>query len=294
MRSMTGYGEASYEKENLLVRVECRSVNHRFFSLKLNLPETLTSYESEIESLVQKFIHRGTINLNVKLTALPEQGMYQFNATLIRHYYRRLKGLQKSLGIKEGIILDTLLTLPGVLEPDAQPDWHTQKIWLKVKGAIQLALRRLQWMREREGKRLHTGLKKTLHKMQSLISQIESYAPVVIDHYEQNLRQRVARLLNLKKNDLKDNQSLATEIMLFAQRCQITEEIQRLLSHLNEFTRTMNDQNAVGKKLDFITQEMLRETNTIASKANNARIAHWAIELKTETEKIKEQIQNIE
>lgn len=292
---MTGYGAASYEEKKLLIKTEIRSTNHRFFNLKLNLPDLLARYESEVETLIKKFIRRGSVHLNVKATTALEQKVYKFNSRILRHYYQRLKRFQKSLVMKDAITLDTLLGLPGVWEPEEKLDGSAQKVWVKVKKVLNVALKNILRMRHREGQRIGLMFKKGINKMQAILKKIESHAPCVISSHEKSLKERLKKSLNSRESrQLLKNQNLNSELLVFAQRCDITEETQRLFSHVKEFIRTMNGKDEAGKRLEFITQEMLREANTMASKANNTRIAHWAIDLKTEIERLKEQIQNIE
>ena len=229
--------------------------------------------------------------------------------------------LQKTLGLKDDIPLNTLINLPGVLEPVVKTDYITNKEWSYIMKVIRQALGNLVKMRQREGDRLAKMLQKDLSRMSDSLNKIEKFIPSIRADYEASFRKRLQDVLdkytlnpygtskdfsghpntdngtkpkgrNSDINSLERN--IAVEVALFAQKSDINEEIKRLSSHITEFTATLKQNNEVGKKLDFVTQEMLREINTIGSKSGNTTITYAVISLKSELEKIKEQVQNIE
>jgi uncharacterized protein (TIGR00255 family) len=293
MKSMTGYGEAIVKGSNSQsLKAEIRSVNHRFFNLKSSLPQTLNIYEPDVGDLIKKHLRRGSINLVIR-EGKPESPELNIRAKLIKDYYRQLRQLQKTLKLKGDIAIESLISLPGVLEVTDKPGNNIRKQWLMVEKVLKSALRDLTAMREREGKRLAKALAGILNKMSGLLGKIARLAPQVRARYEQSLRQRLAGMLAAPDyNNIR--QGVANEVALFAQRSDITEEIQRLKSHLEEFSRTMRQPGEAGKRLDFISQEMLREVNTMGTKANDSRITYNVIALKGNVEKLKEQVQNIE
>ncbi|MEW6027212.1 MAG: DUF1732 domain-containing protein [Planctomycetota bacterium] len=313
MKSMTGYGEARgrLAPNRLNIRVEVRSVNNRFLNLKMNLPELLSGYESNIEEAVRQYVKRGAINLFIKIFSdrVPK---LVINRSIIRHYHQDLKTLQKTLGLKEEIPLNTLINLPGVLEPVVKTDYISNSEWLYIVKVIKQALGNLVKMRQREGDRLAKTLRKDLNRMNDSLNSIEKFVPSIRAEYEASFKKRLQEVMDkytLNTGSNHDDASkpkgrnngintlernIAVEVALFAQKSDINEEIKRLSSHIDEFSATLKQNNEVGKKLDFITQEMLREINTIGSKSANTTVTYAVISLKSELEKIKEQVQNIE
>lgn len=308
MNSMTGYGESGDSYSNKFkVRVEIRSVNNRFLNIKMNLPESMGGYEDDIEKLIRQYIHRGAINFFLKLSSDNYRKLI-INRSMLKDYYKELKNIQLMLGLKEAISLEGIINLPGVLEPSVKCDFISNKEWSCISTVIKQALANLARMRNREGNRLKKALEKSINRMAVLLKQIKSRMPQVLTRQENVLKERVRHILddsfrgpdnfsnavNQKKQPVNLEQNIAMEIALFAQRADINEEIQRLKSHFDEFSATLNQKGETGKKLDFICQEMLREINTIGSKSIDTSITYGVISLKSELEKIKEQIQNIE
>lgn len=311
MNSMTGYGESRGSRSNKFsVRVEIRSVNNRFLNIKMNLPEVMAGYEDDIEKLIRQYIHRGTINFFLKLSSDNPKRLI-INRSMLKDYYKELKNIQFILGLKESISLGAIINLPGVLEPSIKSDFISNREWAYISMITRQALVNLAGMRNREGNRLKKTLQKSVNGMTVLLKQIKSRTPQVLTRYEDSLKERVRHILDgsfrksdetqpvinepgQKKRTSNLEQNIAMEIALFAQRADINEEIQRLKSHFEEFSATLNHKGEIGKKLDFICQEILREINTIGSKSIDTSITYAVISLKSELEKIKEQIQNIE
>ncbi|MEK7449398.1 MAG: YicC/YloC family endoribonuclease [Planctomycetota bacterium] len=295
-KSMTGYGSADLKRKNLLIKTEIRTVNHRFLNLKINIPESLIPFERFIEKEVQQAINRGTVNLTVRIEQADSGQGFKFNHRLLRHYYQKLQNLKRSLNISEDISLSTLLNLPGVLEASEKKEGTVFFLWSAAQKTIRAALADLLLMREREGRRLKKEMEKIIKQMSFLLKKTSSRQPEVVKNYARALEKRVRELMEKSRVNADQGleSDLAREIAFFAQRSDITEEIHRLKSHLNEFQHSLETSSPVGKKLDFLTQEILREVNTIASKSNDTRISLQAVELKNSVEKIKEQVQNIE
>ena len=317
MKSMTGYGEARGQlaAQGLNIRAEVRSVNNRYLNLKMNLPDLLSGYEGDIEDVVRQYLKRGAINIFIKIFSGRAVRLI-VNRPLLKSYYQELKTLQKALGLEETVPFNTLINLPGVLEPVMKTDYISSKEWAYIVKIIRQALGNLVNMRQREGHRLAKTLQKNLKRMIEFLDKIEKRVPSIRAEYEASFRKRLQDVLdkyalnkdcsagpadnNMSKgrdrkgelNSLERN--IAMEVALFAQKADINEEIKRLSSHIEEFTATLKQNNEVGKKLDFITQEMLREINTIGSKSSDTSVTYAAIALKSELEKIKEQVQNIE
>ncbi|MFA5793808.1 MAG: YicC/YloC family endoribonuclease [Candidatus Brocadiia bacterium] len=294
MKSMTGYGEAMARlKDGVIIRAEIRSVNHRFFNLKTNLPASLNIYEADIEELIKKYIRRGSVNLVIR-EGRQEKPELNIQTGVLKNYHRQLKRLQKELGLSGGISIETLISLPGALEVADKDVSNAKRQWLNAERVVKAALQDMVAMRERESQRLAKGLLAIIRKMSALVNKIQALAPQVRTHYEKSLKERLSHILSSVDHNNNISQGLANEVMLFAQRSDVTEEIERLKSHITEFERTMKLPNEAGKKLDFIAQEMLREVTTIGAKANNSKITYNVITLKGNVEKLKEQVQNIE
>lgn len=298
MYSMTGYGVASGRVKKLNIKVQIRSVNHRFFNLQLNLPETLSEYEDEIKQLVQAHIRRGSVNLSLKIDEPSSQPILDFNIKLLKKYLQKLKTVFRVVNFNYELDLDlaTLINLPGVMEPSDTHRKFSKEAVSRIKEIIRKALFKLIQMRQREGNHLKQKLKQLIYQMQILIEKIKNHYPKMLANYQAKLRTRIKELVMKQELSLSDNleQKIAEEVVVVTQRSDITEELHRLDSHLKEFIRSMEQDQEVGKKLDFLTQECLREINAISSKANDAQIARWVVGLKLNVEKLKEQVQNIE
>lgn len=317
MKSMTGYGEARgrLAPNRLNVRVEIRSVNNRFLNLKMNLPELLSGYEGDIEEVARQYIQRGAINFFIKLFS-DRTPKLVINRAVIKNYHQELKTLQKTLGLNHDIPINTLINLPGVLEPVLKTDYISIKEWSYIVKIIKQALNNMVKMRQREGNRLAQTLRKNLDRMSEFMDKIEKRIPAIRSEHEASFKKRLQDVLDKyalnkdfdrdsnhdngskaksRNNDLNSlERNIAVEVALFTQRSDINEEMKRLASHIVEFTDTLRQNTEVGKKLDFITQEMLREINTIGSKSSDTQVTYAVISLKSELEKIKEQVQNIE
>ncbi len=325
---MTGYGEARGQlaAQGLNIRAEVRSVNNRYLNLKMNLPDLLSGYEGDIEEVIRQYLKRGAINIFIKIFSGRAVRLI-VNRPLLKSYYQELKTLQKALGLEETVHFNTLINLPGVLEPVMKTDYISSKEWAYIVKIIRQALGNLVNMRQREGHRLAKTLQKNLKRMIEFLDKIEKRVPSIRAEYEASFRKRLQDVLDKyalnkelqrspdyfgkdfsghsnpdngskpksRNSDLNSlERNIAMEVALFAQKADINEEIKRLASHIEEFTATLKQNNEVGKKLDFITQEMLREINTIGSKSSDTSVTYAAIALKSELEKIKEQVQNIE
>ncbi len=289
---MTGFGQGQLKHQHVSVHVEVRSVNNRYFKLHLRTQNGYNLLESEIEHFLRRHIRRGTVTvyLQVRRTVQPEQ--FRLNATALEAYREQLLALRRQWGLPELVEPEDLLELPGVvdetlLEHDVHADWPL------VEQALQQAVEQLQQMRRREGEAMARELQQHCYNIRQLVTQIAQRAQQVAPEYRQRLLERVRSTLADLDVQL-DTADVLREVSLFAERADISEELVRLESHLEQFLRAMQTDGSVGRKLDFITQEMLREVNTIGAKANDSRIAHLMVETKAEVERIRELVQNVE
>jgi uncharacterized protein (TIGR00255 family) len=291
MRSMTGFGSASRSEQGLALRAEVRAVNHKFLQLKLRLPDELAALEPEIEARVRERLERGAVNLNVSLDSAAALAPLELDLALAQRYRELLDRLNYELRLGAKLGLDDIARLPGVFHSaaDSKRVAEARSVLLAVVDA---ALESLAEMREREGAALAKDLASRGASIAALVARIRARMPTVVRTHQENLHRRVAELLgpgsNLAPTDL------AREIALIADRLDVTEELTRLDSHLGQLGALCAKKAPVGRQLDFLVQEFLREANTIGSKCSDAEVAHAVVELKSEIERLREQVQNVE
>ena len=290
--SMTGFGDATAEKAGVHYAVEIRSVNNRFYKPVIKLPETLGGLEPELDSMLREKLGRGSITYILKMRLDSADAAYHINAPALQAYVDQLqaiKGLEKLVRIDLG----SLVQLPGVCQEARDDTDEIERHGPTIREASIKAIDKLLSMRHREGQALFAELMKHAGVIASALAIIQQRAPSVIEDYHRRLQQRVNQLLS--KAELRVSEpDLIKEVAVFAERADIAEEIQRLTSHLGAFEEACRTDEHAGRKLDFITQEMLREANTIASKANDATIAKGIVEIKGAIDRLKEQVQNVE
>ena len=290
---MTGFGEAHCQQDGLAVAVEIRTINNRFFKLSVRTSEGYASLEPLVEEEVRGSVHRGTIQVNVRVDRRRSPDDCKINADVLDRYRRQLESLAQQWEVGRSVRLEALLTLPGVVDDasglaiDATADWPI------IERTLQTALENLARMRRSEGQTMAADLAANCQIVVASLERIEKRAPLVVEDYRNRLSERLKRTLAELQVTL-DPADLIKEVSLFADRSDISEEIVRLRSHLEQFKTTMELPESTGRKLDFLTQEMFRETNTIGSKANDVEIARAVIEIKTAVERIREMIQNVE
>lgn len=293
LKSMTGFGVAEYKNDELTIRVELRSVNNRFLKIDSRMPEVLQSFETEIERPIREKIARGTVLLNVNYQSLRQEPEYVLNGDRLKEYYHLLSDIKKEIGSRERVSINSLILLPGVLQKGKNGQQNKDSLLSLCISLIKEALEKMQEMRAVEGRHLAKDIEQRKEFILSILDKIETMSPVIVQEYSKRLRSRVASLLSGTDIELTDS-NLCREIAIFAERCDITEEISRLKSHLSQLQETIHSDGSVGRKLDFIVQEMFRETNTMCSKANDSVMLNDLVDVKTEIEKIREQIFNIE
>lgn len=296
---MTGFGEASAQVDAVHYAVELRSLNGRYFKANIHLPDELSVLEAELEPQLRKRLTRGSITLRIRFKDTSASAAYELNTEALQQYIEHLAQIEQhpSMAEKDRTVtleLGSLLSLPGVVQ---QPDQtklieRCRPIILKL---AQEACDKLIAMREREGQGLREDLTAQRLFIAERLESILSRSPQVIDEYHQKLRARVDELM--ARAQLKvDEVNLVREVAVFGERCNIAEEAQRLQAHLEQFDTILQDNadHTAGRTLDFLTQELLREANTIASKSNDASISRLIVEIKGAIDRIKEQVQNIE
>lgn len=292
MNSMTGFGSASQRDRRFDVEVEVRSVNHRFLVLKQSLPDEFARHEGELERVVRERLSRGSVTVRVSVKATSDEGPSLPDVKRLKETAKRLREVQKALGLKGDLGLEDLLAVPS-LWSNANGKLPSDELLPRVKKAVEKALDALEATREREGVSIAKDFENRLKSIEACLEKVIARAPAVVDAYQKKLDARVSALLAQKGLEVA-KPDLAKEIAVYADRCDISEECQRLKAHTAEFRKVIAGKGQVGRRLDFLTQEMGREANTIASKGNDAEISACAVEIKSELEKIKEQVENVE
>jgi uncharacterized protein (TIGR00255 family) len=290
--SMTGFGDAAAESGGTHYAVEIRSLNNRFFKPVIKLPDHVSGLEPELEVMLREQLGRGSITYILKMRTDSAEAAYHINTQALKVY---LDQLQQVKGLDRLVTIDlaALVQLPGVCQEPRDETDEIERHGPTIRDLSVKAIRKLNVMRQREGESLFKELMKHVTVISTSLAEIQKRAPFVIEDYHKRLQTRVNQLLS--KAELQVNQAdLLKEVAVFAERADIAEEIQRLTHHLESFEHACRSDEHSGRKLDFITQEMLREANTIASKANDATIARHIVEIKGAIDRLKEQVQNVE
>ncbi len=292
LRSMTGFGRAEDVCDGVHLAIELRSVNNRYFRPTLKMPEFLAGVGSEIESSLRNRIGRGAVTVSVRVKLPPDQ-LNRLNVDALSTYVEQLRSLEIDADPLLRIDLGSLLQLPGVLQSEHEADL-AGKLTAPLLKVLAAAAEKLTEMRDQEGLALATELAEYCQLISKHLDEVQKYAPKVIQQYHERLTVRVNDLMRSSGASI-EPEVLAREVAIFAERADIAEEISRLRGHIEQFEKTVaSSTEPCGRKLDFLAQEMLREANTIASKANDAEIVQSSVEIKTAVDRIKEQVQNVE
>ena len=288
---MTGYGRYEIEEKERKVNVEISTVNHRYCDLSIRMPKALTHLEDEIRKCIKQFIARGKVEVSIYITSMSADDVeVVVNEPACTAYIEALRKIGTKLGLNDNIGMAEVMRLNDVITiQKKQADLEV--IWPMIDQALRQALTQLVAMREKEGMILKNDLLEKADNMLRLVGELEYLSVEVVNTYKLKLEERISRLL---EEIPVDETRLAMEVALFADRAAIDEELTRLKSHVGQLKMILEEESSIGRKLDFLMQEMNREANTIASKAGDYTITSYAVELKSEIEKIREQIQNIE
>lgn len=291
IRSMTGYGQGKLISDDRKFTVEIRSVNHRYNDINVRLPRTLNYLEDKIRTFIKERVSRGKIDVFVSFeTTSKDDFEVYLNENLLDAYLEQLNIIKNKSTVIDDISVSLLARFPEVIIVNKKED-DKDILWQLLEEALKEAFNDFLAMREKEGKNLKEDLLAKLKVCENYLAKIKERSPNLAEEYKNKLEKRLQELL---PDHSIDENRLAMEIAIFADHCSIDEEIVRLESHINQFRNILNHEEIVGRKLDFLVQEMNREVNTIGSKANDLQISQNVIELKSEIEKIREQIQNLE
>jgi uncharacterized protein (TIGR00255 family) len=293
MKSMTGYGRGDCAKDGFKVTVEVSSVNRKQSEIVVYLPRELEPLEPRVRDEVNRRVARGRLTVKVSLHAGNGNsgGRVHVNAQLARAYASEIAALANELKLADPVTLDLLVRAPGVLEPQQEIS-DAESFWPAVQKALVVALGGLVQMREREGEHLRKDLRNRMAVMRKSANRVQRAAPAMVKRYQQQLRERI-RNAGLEFPAL-DDERLVKEVVYFADRSDISEELTRLQSHFGQFDDCLKSKEPIGRTLDFLAQEINREVNTIGSKASDSLISREVVTLKTELEKFREQVQNVE
>lgn len=292
IKSMTGFGRCELADGERKFTIEMKGVNHRYLDVNIRMPKKLNYFETAIRNLLKQSVSRGKVDIFITYEDLSEgQAVLKYNETLAKEYLVCLKQMEESFGLENDIRVSTLSRYPEVLTMEEQA-LDAEEIWNVLKKAMEGALEQFVETRIMEGENLKKDILSKLDGMQKLVAYIEERSPEIVKEYREKLEEKVKELL---EDSQIDDGRIAAEVVIFADKICTDEEVVRLKSHISHMQEVLrSEESGIGRKLDFIAQEMNREANTILSKANDLEVSNCGIDLKTEIEKVREQIQNIE
>lgn len=291
MKSMTGFGRSKLEENSREYIVEIKSVNHKYSDISIKMARSISCFEENVKKIVSKNISRGKVDVFITFNNYSDEGKdVVINKELAKNYINQLRELATQTGINQDIKITEITKMPDVLQLKIQDD-ESDVIGKELEKCVTQAVENFVNMREVEGERIKQDLSARIDIVENLVNTIFSHTTGLIEDYVVKLRERIKEILG---TDVVDEARLAQEIVIYADKCSIEEELTRLRSHIMQFRNMLESRDSIGKKLDFLVQEMNRETNTIASKSVKLEITNLAIDIKTAMEDIREQIQNIE
>ena len=291
IRSMTGYGRSELLTDTCRIAVEIKSVNNRYLDINIKMPRQLNQLEAQIRAELKKSMRRGKVDVYISYEDLTESNMeVKYNARIAQEYWKYLQQMAKDFGIENDVRVSSLARFPDVFSMEEEPV-DPEGIWENLQRALAEAAQMFDAARVREGEFLKNDLTGKLEERLEHVQFISGKAPALVEEYRASLRARVAELLEASNID---ESRIAQEVTIYADKVCVDEELVRLRSHIEATMEELTRGGSVGRKLDFIAQEMNRESNTILSKSDDREVSDHAIELKTSVEKIREQVQNIE
>jgi uncharacterized protein (TIGR00255 family) len=293
--SMTGYGEARCQSDQLSLSVELRALNNRYLKISLRAPDPYHLLEAEFEKVIRRSIKRGTIQVQLRCERQAAPQDFRIDAVALTSYVRQIRDIVANLDLPDQgqSLLSQVLQLPGVVPEAGSRTYQLHEDWPIIEQTLQQALERLQGMRKEEGNAMAQELLSHRQAIAVHLDVIRRFIPQVATAFRDRLHERVKTLLHELDVQI-DRNDLIREVSIFAERSDIAEEVIRLRSHLDQFQEILNEPESAGRKLEFLTQEMFRETNTIGSKASDVSISRHVVEIKGTLEKIRELVQNIE
>jgi len=293
---MTGYGEARHSSDALQLAIEVRSVNNRYLKISLRAGEPYNLLEAEFERVIRRSVKRGTIQVHVHAQRQFAPQDFAINAVALRSYIEQVRAVTAKMGLLGGTeeaLLTQVLALPGVVPEPGQAPGTAEEKWPLVEKVLEQALAKLQIMRQDEGRAMAAEMLQHRNDIAKQLDAIRARSAAVVEGYRDRLHERVRKLLG-ELDVVLDRSELIKEVSIFAERSDIAEEVVRLASHLVQFEEILNEPESPGRKLEFLTQEMFREANTIGSKGSDVEISRHVVEIKGTLEKVRELVQNVE
>ncbi len=292
---MTGYGEARSHSEHLDLSIELRALNNRYLKVTLRAPDPYHLLEAECEKVIRRTVRRGTLQVQLRCERQSALEDFRLNATALRSYAQQIRAVSQELGLPDGgaALMAGVVALPGVVIEPGSLAFQLHEDWPVIERVLEQALDKLQAMRQEEGKAMEQELLAHRDTIASHLEHIRRRIPSVTTTFRDRLHERVRAILAELDVQI-DRSDLIKEVSIFAERSDIAEEVVRLASHLDQFQDMMRDPESPGRKLEFLTQEMFREANTIGSKASDVDISRQVVEIKGTLEKIRELVQNVE
>jgi uncharacterized protein (TIGR00255 family) len=290
---MTGYGEAHRQQGHTRVAVEVRSINSRYFKLTFRCPEGYSVLEPQVESVVREHVKRGTVQVSLRMDRPQNPDDFQLDLGVLENYYRQVATLCRRVHEMNEINVSSMLALPGVVVERARDNRDLQEDWSIIETTLHEALESLRRMREEEGKAMAADMLENCREVARDINRIEVRVPLVAEAYRERLAERLKAVLTEFGVAIQPV-DLIREVAIFAERCDVSEEIVRLRSHIEQFVSLVKNEQSSGRRLDFLTQEMFREANTVGSKSNDVEISQRVVDLKAIVERLREMVQNVE
>jgi len=288
---MTGYGRGEYTEYNTTFTCEMRTVNHRYLDVNIKMSRQFSVIEDRLRALVSQGLSRGKVDVYITAENKGQtERTVKFDVLLAKSYIDGIRALSKELELEPIRHVDQLVRLPEVSSIE-EVKRDPEDLWRCISNAVNQAIAGINGMRELEGKNLENDILMRLEKMENMVKAISEKAPIIVSDYRAKLSKRIADMIEDSKID---QDRLAMEVAIMADKCDFTEEVVRFKSHIHQFRKIISDGIGVGRKLDFLTQELNREINTIGSKAQDSDVTNMVIDIKSELEKVREQIQNIE
>ena len=293
MRSMTGYGDAVSETPEFVLGIDIKAVNNRFLKISSKISDEVSFLQVDLDEAVRKRLARGSIFFTLRFQPTTFSDLYQVNEDVVKKYVDTVKKLREELGSTEDVRLQDILTLPGAIKADDSVIPERAEVLPIALETMENALAKMIEMREHEGGNLREELRVRYENVGSLMGEVKKAAPQALEEHFRKLEERTRALLGEQKAGL-DEGGVLREAALLAERSDIREEIARMDSHLEQFSETMESTEPVGRKLEFICQEMFRESNTMGSKAPGSEVGRSVVEIKAEVDRLKEQVLNVE
>jgi len=291
---MTGYGRKENISSDLKCSVEIRSVNHRYLDISIRMPHMMNPYEDTVRKMLSKAISRGKVDVFIRVETYGHQKI-EINTHMLGAYYTAFNNIKEQLGLSDEVKLDTLVSMPDVFLIDKSLDEEAvSSVWSALEEVVSAAVSKFNAMRLLEGGAVAADINSKLEQISSLLELLKKRLPFAEEEYERRLRERIAEVSSRMPLAEADESRVLVELALHADKVCINEEVARLESHMQQFEQIFNEKEAVGRKLDFLLQEVNREINTIGSKTGDIEISKIVVDMKSAAEKIREQVQNVE